>query len=139
MQLDTQVTGAAACTLPDMAAEHTALLSSTAAVWSQAGAAHYAAGNAFLDATAAATMAAGLPTTAINFGPFRSVPAVLAGGKAGFLNGSDQLDHTKCRTGILGTTCHHELQLEAACSFAGPVSRTASLTHCICKISLFGC
>jgi KR domain len=66
-----QVVGAAACALPGLAPEQTALLSSTAAVWSQAGAAHYAAGNTFLDATAARAMAAGLPMTAINFGPFR--------------------------------------------------------------------
>ena len=74
LQVDAQVTGAAACALPDLAPEHTALLSSTAAVWSQAGAAHYAAGNSFLDATAAAATSAGLPVTAVNFGPFRCVP-----------------------------------------------------------------
>jgi KR domain len=71
--VDLQVTGVAACALPGLAPEHTALLSSTAAVWSQAGAAHYAAGNAFLDATAAAATSAGLPVTAVNFGPFRFV------------------------------------------------------------------
>ena len=71
MQVIIQVTGATACAPPDLTPEHTSLLSSTAAVWSQAGAAHYAAGNVFLDATAAAATAAGLPTTAINFGPFR--------------------------------------------------------------------
>ena len=59
--------------MPDLAPEHTALLSSTAGVWSQAGAAHYAAGNTFLDAIAAAAASAGLPVTAVNFGPFRSV------------------------------------------------------------------
>jgi NAD(P)-dependent dehydrogenase (short-subunit alcohol dehydrogenase family) len=51
-----QVTGAAACALPGLAPEHTA------------------AGNAFLEATAAAATSAGLPVTAVNFGPFRFVP-----------------------------------------------------------------
>ncbi len=66
-----QVGGAAACGVPVLAPERTAMFSSTSSVWSQAGAAHYSAGNAFLDATAAAAMAAGLPVTAVNFGPFR--------------------------------------------------------------------
>ena len=51
----------------------TALLSSTASVWSQTGAAHYSAANAYLDARAAADRWAGRPTTAINFGPFADV------------------------------------------------------------------
>ena len=46
------------------------LFSSTSAVWSQTGAAHYAAGNAYLDALAAASQAAGLPGTAVQYGPF---------------------------------------------------------------------
>ena len=49
------------------------LFSSTSAVWSQPGAGHYAAGNAFLDASAAADHAAGLPTTAVQLGPFSGV------------------------------------------------------------------
>lgn len=51
-------------------AEGCLLFSSTAAVWSQAGAAHYSAGNACLDAAAAQSQAMGLPGTAVNFGPF---------------------------------------------------------------------
>ena len=49
------------------------LFSSTSAVWSQPGAGHYAAANAFLDASAAAEHAAGLPSTAVQFGPFGGV------------------------------------------------------------------
>lgn len=69
--LQTQVSGATTCSLPALAPEQVSLFSSTSAVWSQAGAAHYAAGNAFLDATAATAVAAGLPTAAVNFGLFR--------------------------------------------------------------------
>ena len=46
------------------------LFSSISAVWSQSGSAHYAAANAYLDAHAAASQAAGLPATAVQFGPF---------------------------------------------------------------------
>lgn len=46
------------------------LFSSTSAVWSQSGSSHYAAGNAFLDFHAAASQAAGLPGTAVQYGPF---------------------------------------------------------------------
>lgn len=46
------------------------LFSSTSAVWSQSGSAHYAAANAFLDAHAAASQGGGLPSTAVQFGPF---------------------------------------------------------------------
>lgn len=46
------------------------LFSSTSAVWSQSGSAHYAAANAYLDAHAAASQACGLPSTAVQFGPF---------------------------------------------------------------------
>ena len=49
------------------------LFSSTSAVWSQPGAGHYAAANAFLDASAAAEHAAGLPLAAVQFGPFTGV------------------------------------------------------------------
>jgi len=47
--------------------------SSTAAVWSQSGAGHYAAANCALDALAARRQAAGLPATALQLGPFRDV------------------------------------------------------------------
>ena len=50
-----------------------ALFSSTSAVWSQTGAAHYSAANAALDASAAAARNAGAPVTAVNFGPFGGV------------------------------------------------------------------
>ena len=46
------------------------LFSSTSAIWSQTGAAHYAAANAYLDAHAAASQQAGLPGTAVQYGPF---------------------------------------------------------------------
>lgn len=46
------------------------LFSSTSAVWSQSGAAHYASSNAFLDAHSSANQLAGLPSTAVRFGPF---------------------------------------------------------------------
>ncbi len=49
------------------------LFSSTSAVWSQLGAGHYAAANAFLDASATADHAAGLPSTSVQFGPFGGV------------------------------------------------------------------
>ena len=39
-------------------------------MWSQSGATHYAAANAFLDGHAAASQAAGLPGTAVQYGPF---------------------------------------------------------------------
>lgn len=44
--------------------------SSTSSVWSQTGAAHYASANVFLDIYAARTQQAGLPCTAIQYGPF---------------------------------------------------------------------
>jgi len=44
--------------------------SSTSAVWSQTGAAHYAASNSFLDVVSTARQAAGLPGTSIQYGPF---------------------------------------------------------------------
>ena len=46
------------------------LYSSTSAIWSQTGAAHYAAANAFLDAVATKSQWAGLPATAVQYGPF---------------------------------------------------------------------
>ena len=50
--------------------ESEVLFSSTSAVWSQSGAGHYAAANSHLDALAASRQHAGLPATAIQFGPF---------------------------------------------------------------------
>lgn len=46
------------------------LFSSTSAVWSQAGAAHYSAANCHLNSIAVAWQHAGMPATAICFGPF---------------------------------------------------------------------
>ena len=46
------------------------LFSSTSAVWSQSGSAHYAAANAYLDGHAVASQSAGLPSTAVQYGPF---------------------------------------------------------------------
>ena len=53
-----------------MPVQSAALFSSTSAVWSQTGAAHYSAANAALDAFAAAGRDAGAPVTAVDFGPF---------------------------------------------------------------------
>jgi hypothetical protein len=50
--------------------ESTLFFSSTAAIWSQLGAAHYSASNCFLDAAAKAWQHMGLPATSLNFGPF---------------------------------------------------------------------
>lgn len=55
------------CHLP---VQSTVLFSSTSSVWSQAGATHYSASNCYLDALAHGWQAAGLPATAVNFGPF---------------------------------------------------------------------
>lgn len=49
------------------------LFSSTSAIWSQPGAGHYAAANAFLDAFAEEKHGTGLPSTAVQFGPFSGV------------------------------------------------------------------
>lgn len=48
----------------------TSLFSSTSAVWSQAGAAHYSAANCHFNAIAVAWHQAGLQATAVCFGPF---------------------------------------------------------------------
>lgn len=62
--------GANALVAAGLPVEASLLFSSTASVWSQAGAAHYSAGNACLDAAAQWWQNAGLPGTAVNFGPF---------------------------------------------------------------------
>jgi NAD(P)-dependent dehydrogenase (short-subunit alcohol dehydrogenase family)/acyl carrier protein len=62
--------GAAALARACLPVESALLFSSTAAAWSQPGAAHYSAANALLDAAAARWQAAGLPGTAVGFGPF---------------------------------------------------------------------
>lgn len=53
--------------------ESLAFFSSTSAVWSQTGAAHYAAGNAAMDTLAIQRSAEGLPGTSVQFGPFAEV------------------------------------------------------------------
>ena len=65
-----KVVGAQALAAAGIPVEATLLFSSTAAVWSQAGAAHYSAGNSCLDAAACNWQNSGLPGTAVNFGPF---------------------------------------------------------------------
>jgi len=62
------------------------LFSSTSAVWSQSGSAHYAAANAALDANAAASHSAGLPATAVQYGPFAG-----AGMAAAYVEGLEAL------------------------------------------------
>ncbi|KAL4433581.1 hypothetical protein ABPG75_000022, partial [Micractinium tetrahymenae] len=49
------------------------LFSSTSSVWSQAGAAHYAAANSYLDRMAQVWQCIGMPATAVNFGPSGTV------------------------------------------------------------------
>jgi 3-oxoacyl-(acyl-carrier-protein) synthase/NAD(P)-dependent dehydrogenase (short-subunit alcohol dehydrogenase family)/acyl carrier protein len=62
--------GAGALAAARLPVESVLLFSSTSAAWSQPGAAHYASSNAVLDAAAARWQAAGLPGTAVGFGPF---------------------------------------------------------------------
>lgn len=62
------------------------LFSSTSAVWSQSGSAHYAAANAALDADAAAGHSVGLPATAVQYGPFAG-----AGMAAAYMDGLEAL------------------------------------------------
>lgn len=67
---NTKVVGAssAATWLPPT--ESQLLFSSTSAIWSQTGAAHYAGANAFLDGHATQQQYAGLPCTSLQLGPF---------------------------------------------------------------------
>lgn len=67
---NTKVVGASALGAVGLPVNSQLLLSSTSAVWSQTGAAHYAAANAFLDGLAAQRQHAGLPGTALQLGPF---------------------------------------------------------------------
>ena len=67
---DAKVVGAAAVTPAALPVHSQLLLSSTSAVWSQTGAAHYAAANAALDALAGRRQGAGLPATSLQLGPF---------------------------------------------------------------------
>ena len=57
-------------------------LSSTSSIWSQSGAAHYAAANTFLDALARRLQSSGMHALAIQYGPFDRVgmaaPHILA-------------------------------------------------------------
>ena len=67
-------------------------LSSTSSIWSQSGAAHYAAANAFLDALARRVQFYGMHALAIQYGPFDRVgmaaPHIYALSNIG-LNGLD--------------------------------------------------
>lgn len=65
-----KVVGAPAAGLAYLPLETQVLFSSTSAVWSQTGAAHYAAANAFLDGFAVDRQHAGLPATSLQLGPF---------------------------------------------------------------------
>ncbi len=71
--LRAQATGAAAFHAAGVPVRDAVFFSSTAAVWSQSGAGHYAAANCALDALAARRQAAGLPGAALQLGPFRDV------------------------------------------------------------------
>ena len=48
-------------------------LSSTSSIWSQSGAAHYAAANTYLDALARCVQSSGMHALAIQYGPFDKV------------------------------------------------------------------
>lgn len=65
-----QVVGATAAIDVPLPFQSQVLFSSTSSIWSQSGAGHYAAANAFLDGLAAEQHHAGLPATAVQFGPF---------------------------------------------------------------------
>jgi len=65
-----QVVGAQAVTAADMPFESLVLFSSTSAVWSQTGSAHYASGNSFLDALALQQNHMGKAGTSLQLGPF---------------------------------------------------------------------
>jgi hypothetical protein len=67
---DAKVVGAGAQGAGALPVDSQLLLSSTSALWSQTGAAHYAAANSFLDALAAGRQGAGLPGTSLQLGPF---------------------------------------------------------------------
>lgn len=68
-----QVMGASALGGSHLTVLSTVFFSSTSAVWSQAGAAHYSGSNCYLDYTAHAWQGAGQPATSINFGPFGDI------------------------------------------------------------------
>ena len=65
-----QVVGASAADAAGLPFQSQVLFSSTSSVWAQSGAGHYAAANSFLDGLATARQRAGLPATAVQFGPF---------------------------------------------------------------------
>lgn len=66
-----QAVGAAAFNAAAVPARDAVFFSSTAAVWSQSGAGHYAAANCALDGLAQRRWHAGLPAVALQLGPFR--------------------------------------------------------------------
>lgn len=68
-----QVVGVHAMARSMLPTEANLLFSSTSSVWSQAGAAHYAAANGYLDSMAQLWQCIGIPATAVNFGPFGTV------------------------------------------------------------------
>ncbi|KAK9841871.1 hypothetical protein WJX81_008495 [Elliptochloris bilobata] len=70
-QLAWLAVGAAAFDAAALPAHNAIFFSSTAAVWSQSGAGHYAAANCALDGLAQRRQHAGLPAVALQLGPFR--------------------------------------------------------------------
>jgi hypothetical protein len=68
-----QVVGSVALLSNGIVPESTWLFGSTAAVWSQEGAAHYSASNCYLTALARSLRAAGHAATTVHFGPFADV------------------------------------------------------------------
>ena len=65
-----QVVGAHEAHTARLPLQSATFFSSTSSVWSQPGAGHYAAANAYLDALALDRQEAGLPTVALQYGPF---------------------------------------------------------------------
>ena len=107
-----QAVGPASLGAAQIPVESEVLFSSTSAVWSQSGAGHYAAANSHLDALAASRHHAGLPATAIQFGPFAETG--MAASHASALTAM----------GLPG------LKPKQVCSNAGPVgSKRGSLLH----------
>lgn len=98
-----KVVGASMAAQSGLALESQVLFSSTSAVWSQTGAAHYAAANAFLDGLASEQQAAGLPATSLQLGPFAE--AGMAAGHVAELEtiGLKSLHPTQLQEAVLAT------------------------------------
>jgi acyl carrier protein len=114
-----QVVGGTAFTDGAFPGESMLLFSSTSSIWSQTGAAHYAAANAFLDGLASRRQAAGLPATSLQLGPFAGTGMAAS--------------HTK-ELEALGLRALHPLQLSDAAVAAGTC---AQFTFARLKIQQF--